>query len=461
MKGKILMSFKGSLKGTLAVGVLFATVLMSARFVLDTHERAGIDTGVSPSTLSMAPISLGNRAMAATLKVRLPDLPGGDGTPPSPIRMTLRAEKGTTLSGLLRSAGVSRTEAETAIAAVRKIFDPRRIKPGQIVTLTFDVTGGTRNDTLAPGKFKGLTLPTNYAKQVTVARKGDGTFEAEMIDRPYTRSLVRSEGEIRQSLYLAGTQAGVPLPVLAELIRAYSWDLDFQRDIRPGDGFEVLFEQIRDDTGKTVNTGKIVYAALRLSGEKRAIYFHKTRDGEVGYFNEKGASARKALLRTPINGARLSSRFGKRRHPVLGYTKMHRGVDFAAPRGTPIYAAGNGAIDYAGRKGGYGVYIRIRHNGRYDTAYAHMKGLARGIRKGKRVRQGQTIGYVGSTGRSTGPHLHYEILRAGRQVNPLRVKMPSGRKLKGAELAHFQALRGDIDRTFAALAPETTVASAL
>ncbi len=451
------MSLKRTLKWSLAVGVLLTTVLTSAHFILNRHEFAGIEVGGSPSTLSMAPISLGNPAAAATLKARHPGLPGD--TPPSPVRMTLRAEKGTTLSGLLRGAGVSRNEAETAIAAVRKFFDPRRIKPGQIVTLTFDVTGGTRNDTLAPGRFKGMTLSTDYAKQVTVARKGDGTFAAKMIDRPYTRSLVRSEGQIRQSLYLAGTRAGVPLSVLSELIRAYSWDVDFQRDIRAGDGFEVLFEQIRDDMGKTVNTGKIVYAALRLSGEKRAIYLHKTKDGEVGYFNEKGGSARKALLRTPIDGARLSSGFGKRRHPILGYTKMHRGADFAAPRGTPIYAAGNGTVEYAGRKGGYGVYIRIRHNGRYNTAYAHMKGVARGISKGKRVRQGQTIGYVGSTGRSTGPHLHYEILQAGRQVNPLRVKMPSGRKLKGAELAHFQAQRGNIDRKFATLAPETTVAS--
>jgi murein DD-endopeptidase MepM/ murein hydrolase activator NlpD len=188
------------------------------------------------------------------------------------------------------------------------------------------------------------------------------------------------------------------------------------------------------------------------------VYRHATGDGLTDYFDAQGRSARKALMRTPIDGARLSSRYGKRRHPVLGYTRMHRGVDFAASRGTPIYAAGNGSITHAGRNGGYGKYVRIRHNGRYSTAYAHMSRYGRGIRRGRRVSQGRIIGYVGSTGRSTGPHLHYEILSEGRQVNPLTLKMPSGRKLAGAELDRYHNARARLEGLAAALSSGSSLA---
>ncbi|MCK5546590.1 MAG: peptidoglycan DD-metalloendopeptidase family protein, partial [Rhodospirillaceae bacterium] len=238
-------------------------------------------------------------------------------------------------------------------------------------------------------------------------------------------------------------------------IRIFSWDVDFQRDIWKGDGFEVMYHRFYDDDGNAIYDGTIKYAALSLQGKKIAIYLHTLKDGSTDYFNENGQSARKALMRTPINGARLSSSFGKRKHPILGYTKMHKGSDFAAPRGTPIYAAGNGTIDKSGRNGAYGNYIRIRHNSQYSTAYAHMKSIKRGMGKGKRVTQGEVIGYVGTTGRSTGPHLHYEILRGGRQVNPLRVKMPSGKKLKGDELVRFKTALAEISREWAKLETES------
>ena len=219
---------------------------------------------------------------------------------------------------------------------------------------------------------------------------------------------------------------------------------------------KVMHERFLDGGGEAIHDGKIQFASLTLSGVRHAIYLHAPKGGDGDYFNEKGESARKALLRTPIDGARLSSGFGRRRHPVLGYTKMHRGVDFAAPAGTPIYAAGNGRVVAAGRNGAYGKYVRIRHNTRYATAYAHMKRIA--TRRGRRVRQGQVIGFVGSTGRSTGTHLHYEILLGGRRTNPMSVKMPSGRKLKGAEFARFQGVRAELDRVFAALEPHPRIA---
>ncbi len=199
---------------------------------------------------------------------------------------------------------------------------------------------------------------------------------------------------------------------------------------------------------------------MTLSGKRHPIYLHAPRDGDSDYFDDRGQSARKALMRTPIDGARLSSGFGRRRHPILGYTKLHRGVDFAAPRGTPIYAAGNGVVVRSGRNGAYGKYVRIRHNSRYSTAYAHMRAIDRGARRGKRVKQGQIIGTVGTTGRSTGPHLHYEILAGGRRTNPMKVKMPPGRKLKGEALEDFQVARAVIDGKFAALKTATQIAEA-
>ena len=209
--------------------------------------------------------------------------------------------------------------------------------------------------------------------------------------------------------------------------------------------FDILLEKLHQKNGGFARWGEILYAKLTLSGKPLRLYRYKSKRHGVEYFDERGRSAQKALMKTPINGARLSSGYGRRRHPILGYTKIHRGVDFAAPRGTPIYAAGNGVISYAGRKGAYGNFITIRHNGHYSTAYAHLRNFKRGVRRGRRVTQGQIIGYVGSTGRSTGPHLHYEIHVNGRKTNPLRLKLPSGRNLKGAELRHFAQIFNDID----------------
>jgi murein DD-endopeptidase MepM/ murein hydrolase activator NlpD len=235
------------------------------------------------------------------------------------------------------------------------------------------------------------------------------------------------------------------MPVLSDLIRIFSFDVDFQRDIQPGDGFEVLYDAKLEADGSLAKAGDVRFAAMTLSGKRFELYAFTPKSGISDFFDTKGQSVRKTLMRTPIDGARLSSRFGMRKHPILGYTRMHRGTDFAAPTGTPIYAAGDGTVTVAGRKGAYGNYVRIRHNSTYDTAYAHMKGFAKGIRSGTRVRQGQIIGYVGTTGRSTGPHLHYEVLVNGKQINPSKIKLASGEQLKGDDLANFQDHRAEID----------------
>ena len=396
---------------------------------------------------SASTVSVGRTAVAAVRR---------EAPARHPYDRTREVGRGDTLMAILVDAGVERTDAHGAIQALKKVYDPRHIKPGQEITLTFqpDRKGET------PDRFEGLTLTPGIEQEFRVRRSLDGSFGAKKINKPLIRKLARGAGIIDSSLYVAAVSADVSNSVIAEMIRAYSWDVDFQRDIQKNDSFEVMYERFYTEEGKLAKTGNILYASLTLQGSRHAIYRHETKDGLVDFFDDNGQGAKKALMRTPINGARLSSGYGKRRHPVLGYTKMHRGVDFAAPRGTPIYAAGDGVIDYAGRKGGYGNYIRIRHNSEYSTAYAHQTRFAKNMYKGRRVRQGQVIGYVGSTGRSTGPHLHYEIMRNGRQTNPLRVRMPSGRKLKNKELARFKETKAELDQTYASLPMETVVANA-
>ena len=451
-------------RGVLAAAVIAAGVILSA--VIDDGADAptgrsdgGADeqAGRPDGGAAAAPTSVGAPA-AATLQALLPGRPPGlpDDTPAAAPerRHTARLKKGGTLSGLLIKAGVGTDDAHAAALALGRVFNPRRMQAGLDVWLTFkpDPHGGGRDH------FHSFSLSPDYDRTITVARAAEGGFTATERAVALQRTTAGAAGIIGRSLFVDGAEAGVPVPVLVELIRVYSWDVDFQRDIQPGDAFEVMYERFADDTGSIVHTGEIVYARLTLSGIRYPLYRHAGADGEAAYFNHKGLSARKALMRTPIDGARLSSRFGKRRHPILGYTKMHRGTDFAAPRGTPIYAAGDGRVVEAGRNGAYGKYVRLRHNAEYSTAYAHMSRIAKGARKGRRVKQGQVIGTVGSSGRSTGPHLHYEIIKGGRRTNPMKVRMPSGRKLAGLELDLFDATRRQIDRAYADLGIETAAA---
>jgi murein DD-endopeptidase MepM/ murein hydrolase activator NlpD len=448
------------LRGILATAALLSFALLSAHLLSPaTGTVDDVDSdSFSSFMFSAAPFSLGNPAAAAALTLHPPATPQESLTAADPFRYRhpIRAKSGDTLTGLLVEAGVGRGDAVAAADALREVFDPRRIRPGHEVSLMFERAVGDDS----PGDFLGFTMAPDFAREVEVARTEDGSFTAIEIEKTLTRGPARAAGIIDNSLFVDGERAGVPIPVLLEMIRAFSWDVDFQRDILPGDTFEVMWQRTWDDAGQPVHEGFVLYAKLTLSGSPHAIYRFETANGDIGYFDQKGQGARKALLRTPIDGARLSSRFGKRTHPILGYTKVHKGVDFAAPPGTPIYAAGDGRIEKAGRNGAYGNYIRIRHHSDYSTAYAHLSRFAKIARTGSRVRQGQIIGYVGTTGRSTGPHLHYEILRAGVQTNPLSVKMPAGEKLAGKQLERFMAARNDVDRTFAALVDGKAIATA-
>ena len=363
--------------------------------------------------------------------------------------------RGDTLLDLLLNAGIPRAEAHEAVSALRGVFNPRELRPGQEITLMIKPLGTGEQ----PG-LVGASFAANAERDINLSRDSDGRFTALGRDRDLRRELVRTTGTVRSSLFEAGSTAGVPGTIMVELIRALSYDVDFQRDIQPGDTFDLVFERFRDEDGRIAKDGNVLYGALTLSGNTKRVYRYVLRDGTVGYFNELGENVRKALLRTPIDGARLTSGFGTRTHPILGYSAMHKGVDFGAPQGTPIQAAGDGIVESAGRNGSYGLYVRIRHNSEYASAYAHLSRIATDVRQGERVRQGQVIGYVGSTGRSTGPHLHYEVMRRGTQINPLNVQLPTVRKLEGPELIQFRTAKADLDIHIAGLEPTGRVARA-
>ncbi|MEK9683037.1 MAG: peptidoglycan DD-metalloendopeptidase family protein [Rhodospirillaceae bacterium] len=357
---------------------------------------------------------------------------------PDPKTAIVRVKKGQTLASVLLKAGTDRVDAHNAITALRRLFNPRDLQPGTQIIIY-------QNSSKDPKiGLERIEIPVSAGQTIIVELNADQNFIARKNDRILKTEDINIRGKISSSLYVDATKAGLPAEVMVEVIRLFSWDVDFQRDIHPGDEFNILATKSLLPDGSVVGWGDVKFASLSLQGKLTNLYRFETLKNGVEYFDEYGVSAQKALMKTPIDGARLSSGFGRRKHPILKYTKMHRGIDFAAPTGTPIYAAGNGRVVLAGRNGAYGKYIKIRHNNRYSTAYAHLSRFRRGVRKGKRVRQGQVIGYVGSTGRSTGPHLHYEILVEGRQVNPLRLKLPSGRKLSGTELTQFFKVRDKI-----------------
>lgn len=399
--------------------------------------------------LEAAALEQMERALAA-LHLFQPSMPAAPEAAPLSARI-LEVAEGDTLHDLLTRAGAQAAEAQAAIQAIRPLYDPRRLKIGQEVTLLFAEEGETR-------RLVEVNLAASVEEAV-VARAGEAGFSAQTVARPLAKASAALSAEIEDSLYVSAQRAGAPVPVILELIRLYSYDVDFQRDLQPGDRIQALYETHIGEDGSVAKVGDVLAAKFAVKGTELALYRFRLPDGEVDWFDANGESVRKALLKTPIDGARLSSRFGMRRHPILGYSLMHRGADFAAPAGTPVMAAGDGVVEFAGRNGGYGNYVRLRHDSRHRTAYAHLSRFASGLRAGRRVKQGQVIGYVGSTGRSTGPHLHYEVLVNGEQVNPMGLQLPTGRKLEGRQLAEFQRLRADLDRRLEAAVGSTRTAA--
>ena len=353
---------------------------------------------------------------------------------------------GDTLIGVLLDAGVSTADARTAIDALGALFQPRELRAGQRIELRFHADSAS-----AVSGLESLRLDVDPTKSIVATRAANGEFRGETVSHALSYKPLLVKGRVSTTLYEAAQEAGLPLPILMEMIRAYSFDVDFQREVHPGDAFTVLFRRGYDSQGRPAGDDSLVFAALDLGGTALPIYRYTTTAGSTDFFNAQGRSVRKMLMKTPVEGAWISSVFGWRRHPIYGYTEFHRGLDFAVPMNTPIMAAGNGVVEAAGYDREYGNYVQLRHSNGYSTLYAHMNSFARGISSGARVEQGQIIGYSGTTGDSTGPHVHYEVRYRGEPINPSTVASPAGPVLSGEELARFTATRSDVDAQLLAL----------
>ena len=345
--------------------------------------------------------------------------------------------EGETIDKILKNYQIPEKEIAKLIKEISKKNNLNKLKPNQIIEFSFD---RSKNN-----KITNFLFPVSRTEKIYLSRdiKTD-TYIKKSIITNLNKKIIFKEGKITQSLYKTAVNLGIKANVIVKFARIYGFQVDFQRDIRKNDSFQIMYEVFEDDNGKVFETGNIIYADLNLRGQSNSLYYFDEK-GSEGHFDKNGKSAKKALMKTPINGARLSSPFGMRKHPIDGFNKMHRGTDFAAPKGTPIMASGNGVIVKAGWCGGGGNCVKIKHNSTYSTIYAHMSKFAFGIKKGVRVKQSQIIGFVGSTGKSTGPHLHYEVIENGKKINSQNLNLPSGKILKGKERENFEVSKIKLD----------------
>ena len=353
-------------------------------------------------------------------------------------------QEGETFTGALKQADLQDDEINDVVNIISKKIDLRKLKVGTLIeTYTKSI-----NDKKIVNE---IIIYPDIEKKI-YAKKVNNKFVAGEDKKKLFSKLKLYEVEIHNSIYESLKKIDTPDEIIMEFVQLYSFDIDFQRDIRKGNKIKIFFEIYTDSQNNYIKSGKIYFSEIVLNDESYELYrFQSEGDEFVEYFNSDGKSATKALMKTPINGARLSSGFGMRKHPILGYNKKHQGVDFAAPTGTPIMAAGTGHIEFVGNNGGAGKYIRIKHLNGYKTSYSHLSKYASGIQKNVKVRQGQVIGYVGNTGLSTGPHLHYEVIFNGKRINPMKMKLPSGKNLKGSNLETFLAEKNQIDSEVAIL----------
>ena len=351
---------------------------------------------------------------------------------PKFLNISHKVAKNETLNSIFKTYKIPNKEINLILNNLSKKDEINNLKINEIVEIKIDKF---------ENKVAKLLLPVSKTKKIEFIRnfQKDLFIRKEIITN-LKKIIVFKEGKITQSLYRAAIDKGIQPNIIVEFARIYGFQIDFQRDIRRNDLFQIIYELYEDENKKIHNTGNILFADLILSNQSNAFYYFNKK-GEEGHYDLNGKSVKKALMKTPINGARLSSKFGLRKHPIDGYNKMHRGTDFAAPEGTPIMASGDGVILKSSWCGGGGNCIKIKHNSTYSTVYAHLSKFANGIRKGKRIKQGQIIGYVGSTGKSTGPHLHYEVIHNGLKINSQTLKLPSGKILKGKAREIFEIKR--------------------
>ena len=359
-----------------------------------------------------------------------------DGLDPKYKKIKHKIISGETFDKILENYEIDKKEINKIKNSLKNKVNINKLNTKQIIQFSLDKTNN---------EIEEFTFQISNTKKIFLKRNFENdSFKDEIVSIKLEKKIIYSENIILESLYKAATNKKIPANTIIEFARIYGFQVDFQRDIRKQDKFQIMYEIFLDEKKEIVETGEILYANLKLSGQNNSLYYFD-KEGSEGHYDKNGKSVKKALMKTPINGARLSSPFGMRKHPIDGFNKMHRGTDFAAPLGTPIMASGDGVIKKAGWCGGGGNCVKIRHNSTYETVYAHMSKFARGIKPGIRVKQGQTIGYVGSTGKSTGPHLHYEVIVNGKKVNSQKLKLPSGKILKGNTRKLFETKKIKLD----------------
>ena len=359
-----------------------------------------------------------------------------DNLDPKYKKVQHKIRSGETFDTILETYSIEKKEIIKIKNSLKKKTNLNKLNTKQIIKFSLDKTDN---------KIKEFTFQVSNTQKIFLVRNNENdSFKEEILSIKLDKKIIYKENIILQSLYKAATDQRIPVNTIVEFARIYGFQVDFQRDIRKQDKFQIMYEIFLNEKKEIVETGEILFANLKLSGQDNSLYYFDNQ-GSEGHYDKNGKSVKKALMKTPINGARLSSPFGMRKHPIDGYNKMHRGTDFAAPMGTPIMASGDGVVKKAGWCGGGGNCVKIKHNSTYQTVYAHMSKFARGIKSGVRVKQGQTIGYVGSTGKSTGPHLHYEVIVNGKKVNSQKLKLPSGKILKGNERKLFETKKIKLD----------------
>mgnify|MGYP006139646793 FL=1 len=348
-----------------------------------------------------------------------------------------KISNGETFDKILNSYSITSYEISQVKKELDLDYNLNNLKTNLDIKITIDESNNK--------KITSFILPISRTKKIQLTRSSEtDLFTKKIIITNLNKRIIFKEGKILQSLYKAAIDLKIQPNIIVEFAGIYGFQVDFQRDIRKNDKFQIMYEVFEDDNGKIFETGNVIFADLKLSGVNNSLYYFGKK-GSEGHYDKNGRSVKKALMKTPINGARLSSAFGMRKHPIDGYNKMHKGTDFAAPMGTPIMASGSGIITRARWCGGGGNCVKIKHNSTYQTIYAHMKNFALGIREGQRVKQGQIIGYVGSTGKSTGPHLHYEVIKNGKKINSQKLKLPSGKILKSKERNSFEVEKIKLD----------------
>ena len=412
-----------NLKKNFKIFALFSLIISASLFMSYFNYKKEIDNNLYFNFID-------NVYFKKTLKTVIKNLE------PKYKRIKHKIQSGETFDKVLNNYYVDKKEIIKIKQSLSKSVNLNKLNTKQIIQFTLDKT---------TNKIVNFNYQVSNVEKIILERNIENdTFNEKILLIKLNKEIVYTENIILQSLYQAAIDEKIPANTIIDFARIYGFQVDFQRDIRKQDKFQIMYEIFLNEKNEIVETGEILFANLKLSGQDNSLYYFDNKENE-GHYDKNGKSVKKALMKTPINGARLSSPFGMRKHPIDGFNKMHRGTDFAAPMGTPIMASGDGVIKKAGWCGGGGNCVKIKHNKTYQTVYAHMSKFARGIKPGVRVKQGQTIGYVGSTGKSTGPHLHYEVIVNGKKVNSQKLKLPSGKVLKGKERKLFETNKIKLD----------------